>query len=200
MSHATNVTRAALGFRVKSGWATAVLLGGSLQTPEALERHIVPLSDPDVPESKQPYHAAMGVLEEDEGKIQQRTQVVTRVTQQSVAELLEHIRATGHQACGAGLVVGSQIDPASIANPHIRAHALEGRLFRSVLQNALQAQGLPSTVFVEREVYREAAALLARPEADLKRTLASLGRSIGGPWRAEEKLASLAAWLTLVAL
>jgi hypothetical protein len=139
----------------------------------------------------------MGKLEEDEAKIRQRTQVVTRVTKQSVVELLEHISAADYRVCGAGLVVGSQIDPESIANPHIRAHALEGRLFRSVLEDTLREYGVSSTVFVEREIYRQAAALLSRPEADLKRALAGMGRLLGGPWRAEEKLATLAAWMTL---
>ena len=36
-------------------------------------------------------------------------------------------RAAGHEVRSAGLVVGSEIDPAKITNPHIRAHALEGR-------------------------------------------------------------------------
>jgi hypothetical protein len=38
---------------------------------------------------------------------------------------------------------------------------------------------------------------LARLEDDLKRALIGLGRSLGGPWRAEEKLAALAAWMVL---
>jgi hypothetical protein len=182
---------------MKSGWATAILLLGPVKTPQALGRRIVDLSTSDVPESKQPYHAAMGKLEEDARKIRYRTEIVRRVAGQSVTELLEHFRAAGHAAGSAGLVVGSQIDPASIANPHIRAHALEGRLFRTVLEDALQAHGLSCTVVVERDAYRTAAALLSQPENDLKRLLAGMGRSLGGPWRAEEKLAALAAWMAL---
>jgi hypothetical protein len=189
--------KAAVGLRVKSGWAAAVLLVGPVQRPQALGRRIVELSDPEVPESKQPYHAAMGLLEEDEAKIRHRTKIVQRVAARSVTDLLDDFRAAGHQVCRAGLVVGSQIDPAAIANPHIRAHALEGRLFRSVLEGALQAHGLSCSVVVERDIYSKAVALLARPEDDLKRALSGLGRSLGGPWRAEEKLAALAAWMTL---
>jgi hypothetical protein len=157
----------------------------------------VQLSDPDVPESKQPYHAAMGKLEEDEAKVRQRTNVVQRASARSVAELLARTGEAGYRLLGAGLVVGSQTDPDSISNPHIRAHALEGRLFRSVLEGCLRTQGVPCSVMVEREIYRQAAALFARPEDDLKRTVAVLGRSLGGPWRADEKLAALAAWMTL---
>jgi hypothetical protein len=137
MAREAKVTKAAVGFRVKSGWATAVLLAGPAQTPQALDRGIVELSDPNVPESKQPYHAAMGMLEEDSATIRQRTNFVRRAAERSVAELLERFGAMGCQIHGAGLVVGSQIDPASIANAHIRAHALEGSLFRNVLADAL---------------------------------------------------------------
>jgi hypothetical protein len=190
-------TLAAVGFRVKSGWAAAVLLAGPTQAPRAVERRIVELSDTDVPESKQPYHAAMGKLEEDQGKIRQRTKVIERAAARSVTQLVRDFRAAGYALCGAGLVVGSQIDPKSISNPHIRAHALEGRLFRSVLEKALQAQGLKCSVILERDAYRMAGAVLARPEGELKRALAELGRALVGPWRAEEKLASLAAWMAL---
>jgi hypothetical protein len=189
--------KAALGFRVKSGWATAVLLAGTVQSPQALFRRIVELSDAGVPETKQPYHAGMGTLEEDEAKIRPRTAIVQRVAKSSVAQLIEHCRAAGHEVRGAGLVVGSQIDPAKIANPHIRAHALEGRLFRTVLEEALKAQGVRCSVVTERDIYGEAATILGQPESKLKRRLAELGRSLNGPWRAEEKLAALAAWMRL---
>ena len=78
MSRAGNEADVALGFRVKSGSATAVLLVGPIETPRALDRRIVALSNPDVPETRQPYHAAMGVLEEDEATIQSRTTIVRR--------------------------------------------------------------------------------------------------------------------------
>ena len=197
MSRQAPATAAALGFRVKSGWASAVLLAGPMQSPQVLDRRRALLSDPDVPESRQPYHAAMGLLEEDDAKIRQRSKVVQLVAARSVTELLNHCRTAGHPICGAGLVVGSQIDPASIANPHIRAHALEGRLFRNVLQEALQAHGLSCHAVVERDAYTRAAATLERSESDLKRAVAALGRALGGPWRAEEKLATLAAWMAL---
>jgi hypothetical protein len=198
MSRQAAVPRAAVGFRVKSGWACAVGLVGPASAPVVIDRCRALLSDGEVPESQQPYHAAMGKLEEDAAKIRARTEVVEHAARQSVAALLDRLKAAGYTLYGAGLVVGSQIDPSAIANPHIRAHALEGRLFRTVLQSALEAHGLPCAVHVERGVYAAAAPVLGRPEGDLKLAVAALGRAFGGPWRAEEKLASLAAWLALV--
>jgi hypothetical protein len=95
------------------------------------------------------------------------------------------------------LVVGSVIDPATIANDHIRAHALEGRLFRTALERAARSRRLVCSVVVERSLYATAAATLKRPASRVKRTVSALGRALGGPWRADEKTATVAAWLAL---
>jgi hypothetical protein len=196
-SRASGEGQATIGFKVKSGYAIAVLLVGPMHSPQALNRRVVDLSDPEMPATKQPYHAAMGTREEDADKIRQRTEVIQDVAERSVTELLADYRAAGHRIRHATLVVGSQIDPDKIANPHIRAHALEGRLFRRVLADALQTHGVSSSVVLERDAYRQAAKLLGRSEGELKQTLARLGKEVGGPWRAEEKLAALAAWMRL---
>jgi len=190
-------TSAAVGFRVKSGWAAAVLLVGPTATPQALGRRIVALSDPGFPGTQQPYHAAMGLLEEDQAKISSRTAIVHRVAALSVKATLDDFATAGHRILRAGLVVGSLTDPQSISNPHIRAHSLEGQLFRSVLAAALEAHGLLCSVVLERDAYAKAATTFARSEDDMKRAVTALGRSLEGPWRAEEKLAALAAWMNL---
>lgn len=122
--------------------------------------------------------------------------IVQRATSASVGELVKEWRA-GHEIRGAGVVVGSLIDPASIKNDHIRAHALEGQLFRVSVQEALLSTGLTSDAIPERDVYSTGAAALSIPEDELKRAASELGRALGGPWRAEEKTAALAAWMAL---
>ncbi len=191
-------TRTAIGFRVKSGWACAVLLAGPLESPRLLDCRPIDLSDPQAPESRQPYHARMGKLEEDASIVEQRTQIVHQVTKESVADLLASYREAASAPEGAGLVVGSTADPSSISNPHIRAHALEGRLFRTVLEDALRSHGLSCLVIVERNAYARGKEILGRSEEELKRAVAALGRSRSGRWRAEEKLAALSAWMALV--
>jgi hypothetical protein len=188
---------AALGFRVKSGRAVAVLLAGSVQSPRVLDRREIDLCDPAVAASRQPYHAAMGTLQTDEAKVARLREIVARAAQRSVADLMKAYRAAGHEVRSAGLVVGSEIDPAKITNPHIRAHALEGQLFRTVLEDALRSFSVSCLVLVERTVYSQAAGALRRTEQELKSSVAQLGRGLGGPWRADEKTASLAAWLAL---
>src|SRR5436309_5288388 len=193
---ATPVT-AAIGFRVKSGWATAVILGGG-SSPTLLECGTVLLSDPAVPESKQPYHAALE-LPEKEGKtvVERLRKVVERAAARSVTELLQQSKDAGQAVRAAGLVVGSMVDPASLHNDHIRAHALEGQLFRTSLEDALRSLRIPCAVFVEKAAYGSAATALGRSEKEVKRLVTELGESHDGPWRAEEKLAALGAWVAL---
>ena len=191
--------RTAIGFRVKSGWATAVLLAGSIKSPRVLDRCVIDLCDPDIPESRQPFHAALGVHEAaDEKVVVPLRKIVEHCANRSVTKLIKEYRSSGHDLCGAGLVVGSEIDPAMIKNPHIRAHALEGRLFRQVLEAALRSNGLDCLIVVEREIYNIAATRLSKPENELKRTVTELGRALSGPWRSDEKTATLTAWLALV--
>jgi hypothetical protein len=96
------MTPVAVGFRVKSGYAIAVALRGPASAPEAIVRLVVQLSDPDVAETRQPYH-------------------------------------DGFYKIG-----------------------------------------------------------LHCPDGEIRRTLATFGKTLGGTWRAEEKAASTAAWLALV--
>jgi hypothetical protein len=196
----TKTQTAALGFRVKSGWAAVVLLTDTAQSPQLSDVSRIELCDPRLPETRQPHHAAMGELETDSATLNRRERVVRCISQQSLTTLLNGYRQKGFRIMRAALVVGSQIDPANIANPHIRAHALEGRLFRSAVEQALQDHEIRTEVLLERDAYPSVAAQLKRSSDDVKRAIQDLGRSApakGGPWRAEQKLAALAALFAL---
>ena len=188
---------AAAGFRVKSGWAAVVLLAGPIGSRALRDNRMIDLSDPRVPETRQPYHATFGQLETDAKNIYRRTDIVHRITEQSITDLLSDYRRKGYSITRASLVIGSQLDPASIANPHIRAHALEGLLFRSALEQALNAQGIGTFILMERDAYAKAGAQLKRSYDDVRRTIQNFGRFTDAPWRAEQKLAALAAWFSL---
>ncbi|MBI4521654.1 MAG: hypothetical protein HY701_12510 [Gemmatimonadetes bacterium] len=115
--------------------------------------------------------------------------------------MLDWIRdceADGHRPRGGGIVVGSLIDPDRITNAHIRIHALEGRLFRSVLRDALDRSGVPYSIWRERDLYALAAGTLKKPERQIRDVLTRIGGTVDGTWRAEEKAAALAAWLVLI--
>jgi hypothetical protein len=187
----------ALGFRVKSGRAIAVAMSGSPAAPAIVLRSEVALCDDRVAATRQPYHDGFGTAQADQQEIARLSAIVERCAQTSIASLLEADGIAGHACRGAALVVGSVIDPAAVANPHIRAHANEGRLFRTVVERALEQHGLAVEVIVEKELAARAAHVLQRTDAQIKRIVAAFGEAVGGPWRADEKAAAIAAWMAL---
>ena len=196
----TKTQTAVLGFRVKSGWAAVVLLTRPANAPQIADVNRVELSDPRLPETRQPYHASTGKLESDFKIVNQREGVVRCITQQSLGTLLTGYGQKGYRISRAALIVGSQIDPASIANAHIRAHAFEGRLFRSAVEEALEAHEIRTEILLERDAYARVAARLKQSVDYVKRAIQNLGRSTpvhGQPWRAEQKLAALAGLFAL---
>ncbi len=191
---------AALGFRVKSGWTAVVLLAKPAHALRLSDVSRVELSDPGLPETRQPYHAAMGKLETNSEELNRRERVVRCIAQQSLSNLLVGYRQKGYAIKRAAVVVGSQVDPSRIANSHIRAHALEGRLFRSAVEESLRGHEIRTDVLLERDVYARVAARFKQSIDDVKRAIQSLGRSTPAnarSWRVEQKLAALAALFAL---
>ena len=183
--------RSAVGFTVKSGWAAAVLLTGSPASPRLADSRRIDLSDPAIPESRQPYHAGFGTARDGGPELTRLVASVRRFGRRSVRGLVEVYATRERPVTAAGLVVGSLIDPNRVANQHIRIHALAGQLFREVVEQTLTASRLPCSIWRERDLYGASADVLGRPESQVRSTVAALGRDIDGPWRAEQKAAAL---------
>lgn len=156
------------------------------------------LSDPDIPESIQPFHAGLdrpGAL--GAGAVERLVASVRSFSHESIRDVIEGWRGSGHAPTEARIVVGSVVDPASIANEHIRAHCEEGRLFRVVVEEGLGACQIRFSVTVEKGLSAAGATIVKLPEQRLKACLTELGRGLPGGWRAEDKAAALAAWMLL---
>jgi hypothetical protein len=189
----------AIGFTVKSGWAAAVVVAETREGLRVLGSRRVDLCDPSVPESTQPYHDGFATMRKPGAKLTRLLSSVRQFGQRSVTQLLDETRAeAGRQLSGAGVVVGSLIDPTMIGNEHIRIHAMEGKLFREVILDAAQQSALRCAVWRERDLMAAAHAALQLSDASIKRTLDQCGGACR-PWRGEQKRAALAAWLVICA-
>jgi hypothetical protein len=129
--------------------------------------------------------------------VRRLVQLVERCAQTNIGALLHRYQAAGHTPRVAVAIGTSATDPETITNPHIRIHALEGRLFRRVVADTLNAAGVPCSYVLEQAVLAQAPTALDLTPAALKRKLAALKPSTGGPWRTEQKIATLAAWMLL---
>jgi hypothetical protein len=189
--------RCAVGFRAKTGWAAVVLLESDASGTRVLDSRRLDLCDPEAPAARQPYHAGFGTFNEDDGEVKRLVLGVHQFAARAIGSLLAGYDAVGHAPRAGAVVAGSAVDPARIANLHMRAHALEGRLYREVVEEALAEAGLRCELLLERDLYLRAAERLGMREAALKKAVAELGRGVGGGWRAESKAAAVAAWLAL---
>jgi hypothetical protein len=192
----------ALGFRAHSGWTTMVAAAGPRAEPGVLRRQRVELAA-DYPGSRQPFHAAEGLeLKKASALIQRSTDAARTLASRALREAITGIEREGHEvvACGLLLAAGRPL-PAlpQILASHALIHAADGELFREALLHAGRACGLEVTSVKERELMDRAATALRVPAPELKGRVDALGRPLGPPWRQDEKLATLVAWLALAA-
>jgi hypothetical protein len=188
----------AIGFRVKTGRATAVVMIGPASAPRVLSRKSLQLWDPAIPESHQPWHADFELTPDESARIVPiALKAVERVALSALRNLVDEVRSAHGSIVGIALVGGSSTDPESIHNPHMRAHAREGQLFPQALASAAKTLRIPAVTLVESEVFTTAAAKLAKSPDAIKLAVTELGRAVGKPWSAEEKAAAAAAWITL---
>lgn len=183
--------RAALGFRAHSGWAAVVAVAGTLEAPRLLDRRRIVIADPDLPGSKQPYHAAA------ELPFAQAQALVTNAIESSrtlaidaISATLEALRRKGHEVTACGILVGSgkalpKLE--GILASHALIHTAEGEMFRDVLQWAARECDLAVTAVREKSL-----------PPDSLQAIASLGKLIGPPWTLDQKYATLAALSALV--
>lgn len=188
---------AAFGFTVKSGWASAVVLAGTAAQPQLVATARVELSDPADALARQPYHDGFATMRKEGPVLMRLLASVKTFGRREVRNWIRAQEKSGFALRGSGIIVGSLIDPKTIGNEHIRSHAMEGQLFRNVIDDACEKEDLPRLVVRQRDLFQQARKPLRMPEARIKRRLSALGENIDGPWRAEQKLAALGAWLVL---
>jgi len=188
----------AIGFRVKTGRATAVVMAGPASAPRILSRRSLQLWDTAIPESHQPWHADFELPPDESARIVPiALEAVDRVASSTLRTLVDEVRSAHGPIVGIALVAGSSTDPESIRNPHMRAHAREGQLFPQALATAAKTLRIPAVTLVESEVFASAASKLGKSPDAIKRAVTELGRNVGKPWSSEEKAAAAAAWMTL---
>jgi hypothetical protein len=173
-----------VGFRAHSGWAVGVVVAGSIEAPVVLERRRVVIADPEIPVSKQPFHASEAL------PIEQAQKLIGRCRESSIqlaTKVMRELLANHNLVVAAILFASGRELPdlAETLRSHALIHTAEGEFFREVLVTASESCKLPVTKVRERDI------------RDLQSKIATLGKSLGPPWTQDEKLASLAAWKAL---
>jgi hypothetical protein len=192
---------AVMGFAPHSGWAAVVVLGGSRADPEILARSRVEMADPRAPLSKQPYHAVEDLgVEEAARRVAGYRKVAESMAYAAVQALAQDLAARGYRAMSVGILESSGRKGSSLAAilaSHALIHTADGDHFRNALAAAAERSGLAVSRVPGRDLEARAEARLRRPVSRLQTAVKELGRQVGPPWGADQKMAALLAWLLL---
>ena len=192
----------ALGFKAHSGWAALIALGIHNDEPQIIDRRRLELVEvADASWAKQPYHAAEE-LERDEARmvVKRGIEAARRIALREMRLAVKRARADGDEIVACAVLVGEPMPRWSVEEilaVHFRMHKAEGVLFRDVLVRAGKASGLRVVEIREKELAEKAERVLATPVDRLRKTIATLGKSVGPPWGMDQKEASLAAMVAL---
>jgi hypothetical protein len=126
------------------------------------------------------------------------------VRAQADAAAAEGVRAlsaaigTGSGALAGAVVVGPPAGPpralAEIVRSHTALHTAEGELYRSVVRDACAALGVEAEAVPRKGLVERVADVVGVDLGSVRATVDGLGRTLGPPWRKEQKEAALAAW------
>lgn len=172
----------AVGFRAHLGWADAVTLavaGGGAEVRDRRRLELRPAGG-----TVFPYHAAQEALPEDrEEMIAAGLQAAEASATDALADLLADLGFWG-----VGVVVSRglrHIPLEKVLASSRLLHAAEGAIYQRALRNAAANLGVPCSVLGFNEAEGHA----------LWPAVSVLGKQIGPPWRKDQKLAALVAWL-----
>jgi hypothetical protein len=189
--------RAALGFTVHIGRAAVVAVGGPSDAPEILAKAHIQVAF--TFDEGAVFHVGQELPLEKARALIHDAEI--RFAEKARAELASFVERLGAKVVAAGMVAAAakSLPPLeAILKAHPLVHAAEGELYRRVFSEAGAALGVrPTRIPADALADRAAAAIRVTP-AKLAARLAAMGKASGKPWAADQKQATLAAWIALV--
>ena len=191
--------KVAFGMKAHSGWAALVVVGTRDADFTVVDRRRIELVEHEW--AKQPYHAAEDMeagaaRDVVERGIEAAQRIAVREMHSAVRR--EQERKNEVTAC-AVLVVRAMPDWSieEILAVHFRMHKAEGVMFPDALAHAAETCGLRLLAVPEKDLAAQVEQVMAMPVSDAMKKVAMLGKSVGPPWGADQKNATLAAMIAL---
>jgi hypothetical protein len=193
--------RAAIGFRMHSGWGALVAVSHDAGAVEILERRRIAVIEPKIAGTKQPYHFSERLeFAEAEKFLSKCFAASAQFAMAAIRDCIESLRERKYAVAGAAVVLAAgRTLPhlAKILTSHALIHTAEGGFFREAVWKACQSLDLPVAGFRERDLNEATAVGFGKAAPKILRQVAAAGRSIGPPWTTDQKTAAIAALLVL---
>lgn len=193
--------RAALGFRMHSGWGVLVAVSGDADSVVVLDRRRIVVTDAGMPGANQPYHhAATLKAQESESHVANCAAVSERLALAGIEEVVRELDEHDYEIAGAAVLLGSGRPLPSLAKilaSHPLIHTAEGEFFRNSIRNACERLKISVAAIRERELEERAKEVFGNSARRVVLKIATAGRLIGPPWTKDHKAAALAALTVL---
>jgi hypothetical protein len=193
--------KAAVGFRVHSGWTALVVVSVEKDLPVVLSRQRLNLVKIFSYKFRQPFHTAEKMPFANASKFISSVRTdAEEIAYNALRVVKAELKKQGHELDLASLLLASGKplpDLEKILQSHALIHTADGELFRQVLRLACKRCGVELACARERDLLELCAQAFSLPPAELQRRVTELGRPVGSPWSQDEKFATLAAWLAI---
>lgn len=193
--------RAALGFKLHTGWAVLVAVAGQPGEIEVLCRGRIELLPPDESVPRFVYHEATELpFARATALVERAREASQKAARLAIHGVLHDLDSCGAKASVCGVLSGTTPVPddlSRILRSHPLIHAAEGALFQQAIVSACESCALTVTAAREREVWSRAAAAWGLGEAGLRKEMDALRKSVGAPWSADHKTAAAIALFAL---
>ena len=200
-----------LGLRAQRGGAVVVGVAAEAGAPRVVLSTFLATAAKGDRLAFEPYHLAYEMAHDTPGRVPAEAAAVVAegrrrqeaMASEVVAELLRNLRGRGFEPALAALLINragwmTDLLAHALSAPEHPA-VIEGLAVREALRFGLDRCGLRRTEVDEKSLPDTAAAVLGLSAEGLEARLKALGGGAGKPWRKEQKLACLAAWVAAIA-
>lgn len=199
-------TPIALGLRAVRGGAVVVAVALDAGTPRVALSTFLDTAGEGDRLAYEPYHVAVeiaagGSRQDAEAAVAEGRRRQAEAATGGLRSLAGRLQDAGYEASVAVLLVNragwiTDLLQHSLGAPE-HPPVAEGLAVRDALRLALAGAGVRVVEMDEKTLPEAASERLGVPGAELEAQLKDLGAAAGRPWRKEQKLACLAAWLAL---
>jgi hypothetical protein len=193
--------------RAFKGGAVAIALSVEDGTPRLLLSTVLATCADGDPLSFEPYRVAVGMARDPQGKASTRAAAAVAegrkrqdaFATKSLQEIIRHLEEAGYRPAIVALLVNragwiTDLLDYSLGWPE-HVPVAETLAVRDALRFAVTQGGLELAEMDEKSLSDLATATLGQPSIEIDACLKTLGTVAGTPWRKEQKLACLAAWV-----
>ena len=193
--------RAALGFKLHTGWAMLVAVTGQPRELQVMFRGRIELLPRDESVPRFVYHEAAELPPARATTlVNSAREASQKAARLAIKDVLRDLESREAKAAVCGVLSGSTPVPddlSRILRSHPLIHTAEGALFLQAIVSACESYGLMVTPIRERDVWARAAAVWGLTEPGLRKEMDALRRSLGAPWSADHKTAAAVALVAL---